>query len=167
MKITSINEQISEAKRHLEQLEATAALEQVRSDPLADPVIDALQSIQKALVATGDAVKLASLKTTTDALFSVLSVDPNSSLGKAILDVGSHTGESTPVPDVDSVRRFLDEHPAGSRSEEIAAGLFTTTTALQKVLKPLLQIGEVRKQGERRSTQYFLREGADRPQEPL
>jgi len=107
-----------------------------------------------------------SLKMASDALFSALSVNLDSPVAKAILDPGSPTGESAPVPDVASVRRFLDEHP-GSRSEEVAAGLSTTTTALQKVLKPLMDIGEVRKQGERRSTQYFLRVGADGPQERL
>lgn len=164
MKPTSLNEQINEAKRHLEHLEATAELEKIRSDPLADPVIAALPFIHLAMAATKDVGKLASLKTASDALFSALSVEPNSPVAKAVLNSGSRIGDSAPVPDVDSVRHFLTENP-GKRSEEIAAALSTTTAAIQKVLKPLMEIGEVRKEGDRRSTQYFLREVADRPPE--
>lgn len=166
MKATSINEEIKDLERQIAHKKALAELEQVRSDPIADPVISALRSIKKAMTSTEDPSKTAGLKTASDALFSVLSLPPDGPLANTIINPGDAEGDGGSAPDGALIRRFLNEHP-GRRCEEIAEGLSTTTAAVQKGMKSLVSLGDVQKQGKGPGTQYFLRAEADRPPETL
>ncbi|MDP1889692.1 MAG: hypothetical protein Q8K55_02270 [Gemmatimonadaceae bacterium] len=54
----------------------------------------------------------------------------------------------------ENLREYVLEHP-GQRSEQIAAALRVSTWTLRCVMMPLVQAGEVRREGAARATAYF------------
>ena len=58
-----------------------------------------------------------------------------------------------PAPDPERVLAYLREHP-GSRSEEIAAELWTDAASLRPVLHRLRDEGKVKVEGKARATRY-------------
>ena len=145
-------ERIAELEAKIAELRRRAEAKKIKRDPGLRHVSIALRSIDKALASTEDAAMRGALDEARATLAACLQLVGGKGSRGTLTPQRRPTGA---VVDADVLLAFIQAHP-GSRGEEIASALGTTTSTMRPVVHRRIDERKVETKGMARGMQYFL-----------
>lgn len=165
----SIEDKIKQLEAKIAAIKDRAEKKKVRANPAVKHMKAALKYLDRSMASTDDTVLRKSLDEARGNVSACLSLcgvagkaprntlTPRTRGPKAARTrvTSTENGPAMMGPDANDLITFLKQNP-GSNSEKITAAFQTDAATLRGTMRPLIDQGVVRTEGERRGTRYFV-----------
>ena len=151
-------QQILDLQAKIKAIHERAERKKVQANPAVKFMAMSLRSIDKALNSTDDQVLKKALDEARATVASCLALTGvKKGLGQRTLTprAGQPRAGSAPAVATDEVWSYVRKNP-GRNSEAIGAEFGTDSATLRPILKELIAGGQVRTEGQKRGTRYFV-----------